>query len=89
MSHNDSVEHVSKRYQTRQGWRMVLQDIDFKLKKGEKIGILGRNGAGKSTLIRLISGVEAPTSGENQAHDGVFLGRWRFPVLFRVACGYG
>ena len=59
-----SVEHVSKRYQTRQGWRMVLQDIDFKLKKGEKIGILGRNGAGKSTLIRLISGVEAPTSGE-------------------------
>ena len=39
-----SVEHVSKRYQTRQGWRMVLQDIDFKLKKGEKIGILGRNG---------------------------------------------
>lgn len=33
------------------------------LNKGEKIGILGRNGAGKSTLIRLISGVEAPTSG--------------------------
>ena len=58
-----SVEHVSKRYQTRAGWRTVLSDINFELKKGEKIGILGRNGAGKSTLIRLLSGVEPPTSG--------------------------
>lgn len=59
-----SVEHVSKRYQTRDGWRTVLDDISFSLQKGEKVGILGRNGAGKSTLIRLISGVEPPTSGE-------------------------
>lgn len=59
-----SVEHVSKRYRTRQGWRTVLDDINFTLKKGEKVGILGRNGAGKSTLIRLLSGVEPPTSGE-------------------------
>ncbi len=59
-----AVEHVSKRYQTRAGWRTVLKDINFTLQKGEKVGILGRNGAGKSTLIRLISGVEAPTEGE-------------------------
>ncbi|WP_127203529.1 ABC transporter ATP-binding protein [Neisseria meningitidis] len=59
-----SVEHVSKRYLTRQSWRTVLHDISFKMEKGEKIGILGRNGAGKSTLIRLISGVEPPTTGE-------------------------
>lgn len=59
-----SVEHVYKKYQTRSGWRMVLEDIDFKLEKGEKVGILGRNGAGKSTLIRLMSGVEPPTEGE-------------------------
>ena len=58
-----SVEHVSKRYLTRQGWRTVLHDINFTLQKGEKIGILGRNGAGKSTLIRLISGVEPPSEG--------------------------
>ena len=59
-----SVEHVSKRYLTRQGWRTVLHDINFTLQKGEKIGILGRNGAGKSTLIRLISGIEPPSEGE-------------------------
>lgn len=59
-----SVENVSKRYYTRNGSRMVLNDVSFKLEKGEKIGILGRNGAGKSTLIRLISGVEPPTEGE-------------------------
>lgn len=59
-----SVEHVYKQYSTRSGSRMVLNDINFQLEKGEKIGILGRNGAGKSTLIRLMSGVEPPTSGE-------------------------
>ncbi|HHY0106854.1 TPA: ABC transporter ATP-binding protein [Neisseria meningitidis] len=59
-----SVEHVSKQYQMRGGMRTVLDDINFSLQKGEKVGILGRNGAGKSTLIRLISGVEPPTSGE-------------------------
>ena len=59
-----AVEHVYKKYPTRSGWQTVLEDIDFKLEKGEKVGILGRNGAGKSTLIRLISGVEPPSEGE-------------------------
>lgn len=58
-----SVKNVSKRYYTRNGSKDVLHNIDFELKKGEKVGILGRNGAGKSTLIRLMSGVEPPTSG--------------------------
>ncbi|MFZ7164883.1 ABC transporter ATP-binding protein [Avibacterium avium] len=58
-----SVENVYKKYHTRTGPVTVLNDINFKLEKGEKVGILGRNGAGKSTLIRLMSGVEAPTSG--------------------------
>lgn len=58
-----SVRNVSKRYQTRNGWKTVLDNINFELKKGEKIGILGRNGAGKSTFIRLMSGVELPTTG--------------------------
>lgn len=59
-----SVKNVEKKYFTRNGVRHVLRDINFSIKKGEKIGILGKNGAGKSTLIRLLSGVEPPTSGE-------------------------
>jgi capsular polysaccharide transport system ATP-binding protein len=41
----------------------VLSDISFSVAPGEKIAVLGRNGAGKSTLIRLIAGIELPTSG--------------------------
>jgi capsular polysaccharide transport system ATP-binding protein len=58
-----ALEHVSKTYESRHGTRQILKDINFTLRKGEIIGILGRNGAGKSTLIRLISGAERPTSG--------------------------
>lgn len=57
------VENLYKKYPTRFGEKLVLENINFELKKGEKLGILGRNGAGKSTLIRLISGAEFPTSG--------------------------
>lgn len=54
---------ISKVYNTRNGLRTVLQNINLKVGQGEKLGILGRNGAGKSTLIRLISGAELPTRG--------------------------
>lgn len=57
------LDKVTKRYSTRQGSRVVLDEIDLAIRPGEKIGILGRNGSGKSTLIRLISGAEMPTSG--------------------------
>ncbi len=55
---------VAKVYETRQGKRTVLDDVNLRVEKGEKVGILGRNGAGKSTLIRLMSGAEMPTSGQ-------------------------
>ena len=58
-----ALEHVTKVYHTGSGPRTVLNDINFRLEKGQKIGILGRNGAGKSTLIRILSSVEPPTSG--------------------------
>jgi capsular polysaccharide transport system ATP-binding protein len=59
-----AIQRVSKVYSTRHGRRDVLTDINFKLGRGEHLGILGRNGAGKSTLIRMISGAEKPTSGQ-------------------------
>lgn len=44
--------------------KQVLKGIDLQIAPGERVGLLGRNGAGKSTLIRLIGGVEMPTSGK-------------------------
>jgi capsular polysaccharide transport system ATP-binding protein len=58
-----SIENVCKTYRTRQGRRLILDHINFRLDRGRHVGILGRNGAGKSTLIRLLSGAENPTSG--------------------------
>ena len=42
----------------------ALKDISFKVKKGDRVGILGLNGAGKSTLLKVISGVLKPTEGQ-------------------------
>lgn len=41
----------------------AVDDVSFTIKKGERIGILGKNGAGKSTLLKLISRVTTPTEG--------------------------
>lgn len=41
----------------------ALENLNFTLKDGDRVGLLGHNGAGKSTLLRLLSGVYAPSSG--------------------------
>jgi ABC-2 type transport system ATP-binding protein/lipopolysaccharide transport system ATP-binding protein len=43
--------------------KLVLNNIDLVVEKGEKIGIIGANGSGKSTLLKIISGILQPTTG--------------------------
>jgi lipopolysaccharide transport system ATP-binding protein len=47
--------------QTEKFW--ALQDINFNIEQGSRVGILGGNGAGKSTLLKIISKITEPTSG--------------------------
>src|SRR5438105_4879662 len=42
----------------------VLEDITFEIKEGEFVSVVGKSGAGKTTLIKLILGLEKPTSGD-------------------------
>ena len=54
------VSHLSKSYEPKQ----VLEDVSFTIDRGDRIALVGANGAGKSTMIRMLSGLEPPTTGE-------------------------
>jgi len=55
--------NLGKSYPVGSGKKHVLQDVNLSVGRGERIALMGRNGAGKSTLIKLIGGVEMPSSG--------------------------
>lgn len=55
---------ITKRYPVKGGERTILNKVNFDIRPGERIGVLGRNGAGKSTLTRIVSGAEKPTAGK-------------------------
>lgn len=59
----------------------ALQGIDFTVKQGEAVGIIGRNGAGKSTMLKILSRVTAPTS-------GVVKVKGRIASLLEVGTGF-
>jgi ABC-2 type transport system ATP-binding protein len=61
-----SFRSVSKTYRTEWTRKKIpaLSEISFSIGMGESVGFIGRNGAGKSTTIRLMLGLQTPTSGE-------------------------
>jgi capsular polysaccharide transport system ATP-binding protein len=64
-------EDVSKSYPMGHGRKQVLKGLNLSFPMGKKVGLLGRNGAGKTTLIKLLGGVELPTSGKITRHMSV------------------
>ncbi|MFT5334660.1 MAG: ATP-binding cassette subfamily F protein uup [Halioglobus sp.] len=52
------------------GTHVLLDGVDFKLTKGDKVGLLGRNGVGKTTLLKVLAGEIHPESGERWLRPG-------------------
>ncbi|MEV5646742.1 ABC transporter ATP-binding protein [Nocardia sp. NPDC052254] len=60
-----SVNNVEKTYHSRDGeHNTVLRDLDFHVKPGQFVSIVGQSGSGKTTLLKTISGLQDPTHGE-------------------------
>ncbi|QEY22515.1 methionine ABC transporter ATP-binding protein [Psychrobacillus sp. AK 1817] len=59
-----SLKEVSKRFITKQGEIVAVDNVNLDIQRGEIFGIIGYSGAGKSTLIRLLNGLEKPSVGQ-------------------------
>ena len=53
-------EHIHKKYKS----KTVLEDISFDIRRGEFLSLLGPSGCGKTTILRMLIGIERPTSGK-------------------------
>ncbi|RHW40331.1 amino acid ABC transporter ATP-binding protein [Neobacillus notoginsengisoli] len=81
------IQHLNKSF----GSHEVLKDIDFSVKKGEVVSIIGSSGSGKSTLLRCINLLEMPSGGQiiyngenilDDKHD-LFLYRRKLGMVFQ------
>jgi NitT/TauT family transport system ATP-binding protein len=57
------IDHLNKIYQTAEGPRSVLEDIDLVIKENEFVAVVGPSGCGKSTLMNITAGLMNPSSG--------------------------
>lgn len=69
MDRSISAVDVVKEFTTENGTRRVLDRINFRVGEGERLALMGRNGAGKSTLIKILAGLQRPTTGH--VHRGL------------------
>ena len=58
------VKNISKKYQNKEGEVLALENVNFRINKGEFLSIIGPSGCGKSTLLSVIAGLEEKTTGE-------------------------
>jgi len=58
------------------GEKIILSGFDYTLKKGERIGIIGKNGAGKSTFVNILQGFEEPDSGKVNIGETIVFGNY-------------
>ena len=67
MSENETVmecRQLVKNYQQGEQTLCVLDHIDLRVQRGERLAIVGASGSGKSTLLNLLGGLDEPQSGE-------------------------
>ena len=58
------VSGLTKKFETPRGVITALDDVSFSVHKRELLSVIGPSGCGKSTLVRILAGLETPTSGE-------------------------
>ena len=56
----------------RVGARLLMDEVNFRVDKGDKVGLVGRNGAGKTTLTKVLAGDLIPADGKVERHRDYF-----------------
>jgi lipopolysaccharide transport system ATP-binding protein len=77
----DPFSKIGEESQHHDGDFWALKDINFEVKQGEAVGIIGKNGAGKSTLLKILSRITNPTTGNVKI-------RGRIASLLEVGTGF-